>query len=66
MKRKRYPKIRRIYNGEVLDLMDTKDFWELVKYGYGEDFADKIVESIHSGYSWQYKEILYETNRSSV
>jgi len=66
MKRKRYPKIRRIYNGEVLDLMDTKDFWELVEYGYGEDFADKIVESIHSGYSWQYKEILYETNRSSV
>jgi hypothetical protein len=66
MKRKRYPKIRRIYNGEVLDLMDTKDFWELVEYGYGEDFADKMVESIHSGYSWQYKEILYETNRSSV
>ena len=66
MKRKRYPKIRRIYNGEVLDLMDTKDFWELVEYGYGEDFADKMVESIHSGYSWQHKEILYETNRSSV
>ena len=43
MKRKRYPKIRRIYNGEVLDLMDTKKFWELVKHGYGEDFADKLV-----------------------
>lgn len=66
MKKKKYPKIKRIYEDNVLDLIDTKKFWELVKHGYGEDFADKLVESIHLGNSWQHKEFRYETNRGSV
>lgn len=66
MKKKRYPKIRRIFGGELMDIIKTEDFWKLVEYGYGADFADKMVDSIHSGHSWQHGEFIYETNRYSV